>query len=299
VRRLFISLCLTTVLWAISNGTAHAFTAIFYQPQTSDRAIQESVWQKALRAAKQSGFEVVVFQWTGYGDEFDSPEAQQWLETRMKDVMDADLQLVVGLYADPNMFSAVDVPNDLLEPYFLRVTAKNLALAEHWLAHLPSESLLGWYLPLEVDDRRWRAKGDLDALVAGLHRDVMALQSLGSKPVYMSTFFRGHATPLAYERMLATVRDGAGVALWVQDGRSNQILQEQERALYLAPFERCDTSPIKGMVFEIFEEIGTPQSFKAKPLSTNRLKTALKQRAPCAGDSVFFSLRYFYPIATP
>jgi hypothetical protein len=297
VKRLFFMLCLSVSLWSASNGLAHALTAMFYQPQTKDMVIEQTVWQQAFRAVRDAGMDTVVFQWTGYGDAFDSPAAQQWLKARMMDVIEADLKLVVGLYADPAMFSAVDVPSDLLEPYFLSITARNRLLAAHWQAQLPSDSIRGWYLPMEVDDRRWRAKEDLAALNAGLRRDVTALKLLGDRPVYASSFFRGHTTPAAYEQMLTTVRDNAGVALWVQDGRSNSILSDQERALYLSPFKRCDARPIAGLVFEIFQETGTAQTFEARPLTASHLKTALKQRAPCAGDSVFFSLRYFYPIA--
>lgn len=297
MKRLFALLCLTFVFWAASAQRVQAFTAILYQPQTKDVAIHQSVWQSAFRAVKQSGMDVVVFQWTGYGEAFDGPDSQAWLKARMMDAIDADLKLVVGLYADPDMFSAVDVSSDLLEPYFLRLTEKNRALASHWEKQLPSASLLAWYLPLELDDRRWRAPDDLTALVSGLRRDVMALNPHGMRPVYVSTFFRGHATPAAYEQMLTTVRDGAGVELWVQDGRGSHVLHEQETVLYLAPFNRCETSPIKGVVFEIFKETGSDQAFEAKPLAAERKRAAIKQRSPCGGDSVFFSLRYFYPIA--
>jgi len=296
VKRLISALCLSVGLWMANLSGAQAFTAIFYQPQSQDKDIAPLVWQKAFLAAKQSGVDVLVFQWTGYGDAFASPQSQAWLKERMMQAIKADLKLIIGLYADPEMFSAVGVPSDLLEAYFLRLTEKNLALATYWQKQIPESARVGWYLPLEIDDRRWRAQEALSALVSGLQRDVTALKPLDSKPVYISAFFRGNATPLAYEAMLAKVRRGTGVNLWVQDGRGNATLQSRESDLYLAPFYRCDRSPIKGVVFEIFRETGTDQAFKAKPLSPERLKQALGQRAPCTGDSVFFSLRYLYPI---
>jgi hypothetical protein len=296
VKRLISLLCLSIGLWMATLGSAQAFTAIIYQPQTQDREIAPLVWQKAFRAVKQSGVDALVFQWTGYGEAFASPDSQAWLKARMMEAITADLKLIIGLYADPEVFSAVDVSNDLLEPYFLRLTEKNLALAAYWQSQIPDSARLGWYLPLEIDDRRWRAQESLSALVSGLQRDVTALRTMDSKPVYVSAFFRGNATPSAFGAMLASVKNVSGVDIWVQDGLGNTGLQPRERALYLAPFDRCDSSPVQGVVFEIFRQTGTDQAFKAKPLPPARLKKAMKQRAPCASDSVFFSLRYFYPI---
>lgn len=296
VKSLVTALCLSVGLWMVMLGGAQAFTAVIYQPQTQDKGVDPLVWQKAFRAVKQSGVDVLVFQWTEYGEAFASPDSQVWLKARMLEAINADLKLIIGLYADPEMFSAMDASDDLLEPYFLRLTEKNLALATFWQTQVPESSRLGWYLPLEIDDRRWRAQQGLSALVSGLKRDVKALKALDSKRIYISAFFRGNATPEAFEAMLATVRRGTGVDLWVQDGRGNAGLQPRERALYLLPFDRCDTSPIQGLIFEIFQETGTDLEFKAIPLSPDRFKKAIGQRAPCSGDSLFFSQRYFYPL---
>lgn len=47
-----------------------------------------------------------------------------------------------------------------------------------------------------------------------------------------------------------------------------------------------------GIVYEIFRQVGSDRQFKAEPLPASQLATALLQRAPCRGDSIFFSLRY-------
>lgn len=298
VKRFLAALCLSFGLWMAAAGGAHAFTAIFYQPQTQDKRVAPLVWQKAFHAAKQSGVDVLVLQWTEYGESFASPDSQAWLKARMLQAIHADMKLVIGLYADPAMFSAVAVSNDLLEPYFLSLTEKNIASAAHWQTQIPESARLGWYLPLEIDDRRWRSSESLSALVAGVRRDVMALNAIDPKPVHISAFFRGNATSSAFEAMLASVRRGTGVDLWLQDGRGNAGLQPRERALYLSPFNQCDKSPIQGLVFEIFEQTSPDFDFKAKSFSPERLKKAIGQRAPCAGDSVFFSLRYLYPLTS-
>lgn len=278
------------------TSSVSAFQAIFYQPLTADRDVDPSVWLQAFQAARGNGFEAVVFQWTEHGNAFEEPVAKQWLQARMSDAIKADLKIVVGLYADADMFSAVKVPNDLLEPYFLKVTEKNRVLAAFWQDHIPEQALIGWYLPFEVDDRRWRARADMAALSSALKRDVQALNMISDLPVYISSFFRGNATPAAYEDMLSTIRDQSGVRFWVQDGSGNRVLSADERQLYLLPLHQCDQSPVDGIVYEIFREVGTPQHFEANSLAKKQMRVAIKQRAPCGGDSVFFSLRYFYPL---
>lgn len=289
-----MGLCLLCGLWM--SPSVSAFQSIFYQPQVADQDIDTSIWPNAFRAVRDKGFEAIVFQWTASGDDFEDAQAKQWLRERVGEAVEADLKIIVGLYEDPDMFSAVAVEDDLLEPYFLKLTQKNQSLAEYWVKTLPAQALLGWYLPFEIDDRRWRAPDALAALTSALHRDVQALKMVSEKPVYISSFFRGNATPTAYEDMLTTIRDQSGVRLWVQDGSGNRRLSAAERQLYLSSLSQCQKSPVDGFVFEIFRQKGTQQTFQAKPLAPNQLRAALKQRAPCDGDSVFFSLRYFYPL---
>lgn len=272
--------------------SAHAITGMIYQPQQRDITLPEDFWPMTFRELKKRGFDTLIVQWTQFGALFAEGVNKNWLERRLQDAVAADLKLVIGLYADPNTFSELEMPTDLLEPYFLENTEKNIALAKYWLSLLPQHSIVGWYLPVEIDDRRWRAKSDQTVLAKQLSRDVDALKAINHQPVYITSFFKGNSNPDEYKSMLNTIKQSTHLQIWVQDGVGTKALLPAETALYLKHLAVCDESPLAGLVYEIFRQVGPDHQFKAEPLPAGQLAKALQQRAPCRGDSIFFSLRY-------
>jgi hypothetical protein len=294
VNRWIASGLLCVILALGVSISAKAMTAMIYQPQQRDMTLPTSFWPSVFAKLRERGFDTLVVQWTQYGDIFSKGEEKLWLQERLQDAVNADLNLVVGLYADPDGFSAVEVPSDLLEPYFLKSAEKSVALAKNWLTLISPERIIGWYLPLELDDRRWRSPTDQQLLAQQLKREVMVLEKLSGKPVYQSAFFTANSTPSQFSQMLKVIRDHAKVKLWVQDGRGTGVLLPKETELYLAMLSDCAETAVSGIIYEIFQQTGPDQAFAAKPLPSGRLAQALKQRAPCKGDSLFFSLRYLY-----
>jgi hypothetical protein len=135
---------------------------------------------------------------------------------------------------------------------------------------------------------------DDDQAVLGkqLSRDVDALKGLNHQPVYITSFFKGHSEPTEYKRMLNALKHSAHLKIWVQDGVGTKTLLPAEIALYLQDLASCSDSPLAGLVYEIFRQVGPDHQFKAETLPARQLASALLQRAPCRGDSIFFSLRY-------
>lgn len=271
---------------------AQAMTGMIYQPQQRDMKLSNAFWPSAFSELRKRGFDTVIIQWTQYGDVFSAGNEKKWLRERLQDAVAADLKLVIGLYADPDSFASLDMPTELLEAYFLKNTEKNLQLARYWKEILPVHSITGWYLPTEIDDRRWRAKSDQRVLAAQVERDVSELKRLTSLPTYITSFFKGHSEVNEYKSMLEQIQQTSGVRLWVQDGVGGQTLLPAETALYLKSLAACNSTPINGLVYEIFRQVGPDSNFKAEPLAPALLSKALAQRAPCGGDTVFFSLRY-------
>lgn len=271
---------------------AQALTGMIYQPQQRDISLSEEFWPITFRELKKRGFDTLIVQWTQFGPLFEAGAEKKWLERRLQDAVAADLKIIIGLYADPDTFSELDMPTDLLEPYFLKNTERNIALAKHWILLLPQQSIVGWYLPVEIDDRRWRAKSDQAVLTKQLSRDVDALKALNNQPVYITSFFKGNSDPDEYKTMLNAIKQSTRLQIWVQDGVGTKALLPAETALYLRDFAACDDSPLAGLVYEIFRQVGPDHRFKAEPLPARQLATVLLQRAPCRGDSIFFSLRY-------
>jgi len=274
--------------------SAHALTGMIYQPQARDMKVSESIWPSMFRDLRTRGFDTLVVQWTQVGELFENDAEKQWLSRRLQEAVAADLKLVLGLYADPDSFSSLAIPTDLLEDYFLEMNEKSLALAKGWIEVLPKQSIVGWYLPTEIDDRRWRAQGDQAVLAKQLARDVVGLKALNNQPVYISSFFKGNTAPDEYKAMLEFLKRSTDLRIWVQDGVGTKSLLPAETRLYLKRLSVCDDMPVAGIVYEIFQQVGPDHQFKAEPLLAEPLKRALQQRAPCGGDSVFFSLRYLF-----
>nr|WP_276510768.1 DUF4434 domain-containing protein [Oleiagrimonas soli] len=264
---------------------------LFYQPQSADAAVPEADWPPLFRRVRALGFDTLAVQWVAYGDAFTEARERAWLEARLRQAQAAGLQLIVGLGADPAFFTRQQVAAAQLEPYLRTLARTDRALARSWLQRLPPEAVTAWYLPLEVDDLRWRDRAARAVLLKHLREEVRSLRQVRDVPVYLSTFFAGHMAPGAYAELLREL-GRTGVRVWVQDGSGTGRLTSNERALYLRPLQQCDARLAHGVVYELFEQTGDDERFAARPLSGEAARTALTQRAPCAGDNVYFEMRY-------
>ncbi len=288
MRALFaILFCLFTL-----TTQAEGIRGIFYQPQQSDLAIPTEQWAKIFSAARSKGFNTIVFQWTSFGEVFSSPENQEWLKDRMMDASQADLKLIVGLGGDPDMFTRLKQPPSIVGSYFRKINQVNLDLASKWTKTLPANSVSGWYLPLEVDDRQWREISARNELTKYLVRQVNDLQKVLPTPVYISSFFAGNMSPERYAAMLENMQTQSNVHFWIQDGRGTNKLMSAERDLYLTAVSNCTGYAASGFIFELFEQTQADQIFAAKSLSPIEMNKALQEKSPCNGDNIFFALNY-------
>lgn len=276
------------------NGSA--MTALFYQPQTGDRAVDAGRWPALFATVRAQGFDTLVVQWTAHGDVLagnlafgpDDADGHAWLKARLAEARAAGLQLVIGLAADEKFFVRQDIPAHRLDAYLQRLHAHNRQLMAQWRAEPGGDAISGWYLPLEIDDRRWRAEDARAPLHRYLQREVDAA---GGLPVYVSTFFAGNMAPDDYTTLLRQLAD-SGVRLWVQDGAGTGKLGNSERWLYLAPVQRCESGIAHGIIHELFRQTAPDAAFAAKPVAADSARGVLAQRAPCGKDTLFFELRY-------
>lgn len=277
---------------ALSASAAHAMRAVFFQPLLKDMEIPEQRWPQIFASARALGMDTLVIQWSAYGTAFTGTREDAWLTQRVQEAAGAQLKIVMGLYADPEMFAQMDSSNDLLEGYLLPYLEKNRRLAQRWSALLPPDQLVGWYLPLEIDDRRWRDPKALEILTHYLAREVRQLSVVKDQPVYVSTFFRANMSPVGYREMLNDLQRATGIRSWVQDGLGTAPLSTNEINLYLRTLTDCKQPAVAGVVYEVFKQTGPDQAFKAEALPPAQRKLALKQTAPCGLETVYFSLRY-------
>lgn len=269
---------------------ASALTGVFYQPQLRDRSVDEGQWQRLLQALRADGIDTLVLQWSRHGPAFADADGRAWLAGRVRAARDAGLEVVVGLAYDPAFFERQERADTTLAPYLRGLREDDAGTARDWLALLPEADIAGWYLPMEVDDRRWRGPAARAAL---LHYLAGAVEQLGGggKPVYVTSFFTGNMAPERYQEFLAALAR-SGVRLWVQDGGGTGKLGEPERHLYLQKAVGCRNGKAAGLVVEMFRQTGSDEAFAATPLPAADAAGRLARRAPCGRDTVFFSLRY-------
>jgi hypothetical protein len=204
---------------------------------------------------------------------------------------------VLGLDSDPAFFQRQEASPAALDAYLLTLSRRNVEVARRWIDDLGSEAIVGWYLPIEIDDRRWRDPAVRRRLQDYLVAERRQLDGIAQRPIYVTSFFAGNMTPSRYAELLADIQR-SGVRAWVQDGAGTGRLGQGERELYLGAASSCAESHARGIVYEIFRQTGEDKAFSAAALPAVEASAALAQRAPCGGDSVFFELRYLPEMAT-
>ncbi|GGP25934.1 DUF4434 domain-containing protein [Silvimonas amylolytica] len=274
------------------SATANAMTALFYQPQTRDQGVPDASWPGIFSSVRGAGFDTLVIQWTQNGDAFAAPQDKDWLAARMVNARAAGLHLVIGLNGDPDFFIRQQQPVRILDTYFRSHAYADAALAQYWVKRLGTDAISGWYLPLEIDDVRWRDNEARTSLNGWLIRASKLIRQQADKPVYASSFFAGHMAPQQYAEMVGQVTLQSGVKLWIQDGAGTGKLNVAERGAYLNALADCARPSAQGVVYEIFRQTGTDEAFQAERRPAEEVRTMLQQRAACQGDSLFFSLRY-------
>lgn len=289
---------LACTLLLLISAPSQAMTALFFQPQMSDQTISIDKWNSIFKNVRNKGFDTLIVQWTQYGDFLSEDKDMAWLAQVLNQAKIAKLKLVIGLSADPEVFTKLKQAPAGLEIYFQKIYENDRKLIAHWNQSSLIENTIGWYLPLEVDDREWRDQDRRNILKKFLDRELKQINFISTKDVYISSFFTGNMTPQNYSQQLTDLKDGTQLKIWVQDGGGTKKLTSSERLLYLKDISNCEASTMDGLIFEIFEQTQHDQSFAAESLKPAALARKLKLRAPCKRDTVFFELRYLLNLKT-
>ncbi|TDR82788.1 DUF4434 domain-containing protein [Paludibacterium purpuratum] len=292
MRGLIVALLLAVTL------PAQAMRAIFYQPQLRDQSVAAAQWPGLFSALHRQGFDTVVWQWTRYGQAFATGTERDWLLARMREAHAAGLALIVGLAADPDFFQQQQRRDADLPDYLQILQRNDAAQARGLLSALGPEIIQGWYLAAEVDDMNWRETARQQALVDYLRAIRADLSALSPLPVYISTFFNGHAAPDAYGQLIDAMT-ASGVYIWLQDGAGTSQLSPVERERYLSPLANCHSPHVAGVIHELFINQGTGGAFAPRRPNADEAAARLRPPACHALDQLWFSLRYLPGIGEP
>lgn len=258
--------------------------SVIYQPLHRDDVVSPAQWQLLFNTLQQHGFSGLIVQWARYGDsDFLQPASP--LQQALAAAISTDMQIWLGLYADPTAFSAEAASNRQLT--ISAQLAKSALLLSQLEAALPipAARLAGWYLPLELYDTDLQS----DIQISWLKHQLAAFISEADKPVAISVFSNGQLEPAVFAQRLALLHQ-PGLTVWLQDGAGAGLLSSTARQQLL---QRLDCR--SGVIAEAFRQPQYQQAFSAEAASENTLKQSVADIKPCH-PLAYFSLRYL-PIA--
>ena len=246
---------------------------LFYQPQNRDATLSRQQWQTLWRRTRENGVETLIVQWTQYGEETFGG-ADGWLANALVDAERQGLELIIGLYQDPEYYETLP-DNARFRHYWYQQLAKAHARQQQIQRQWPLTPV-GWYLPEELDDWLFREPGVRQELTRQL---ASASQQL-TGPLHLSMFSGGFVTPGVYAAWAEDIAE-SGWQVWWQDDEGARNLDPPMRQAY-----RDALSCRIGVVREAFARTSATESdFQAMPARPRQ------RGSDCHPDAVF-SLRY-------
>lgn len=272
------------------SAPSFAMNGIFWQPQLRDNTVSDAQWLSLMQTLRQQQFDTLVIQWTRYGEAFRDEKARAALLNKAQAAQQAGLNVILGLYADPDFFNRQKQPPAALANYLNRLLAQDLAQAKLW-TQKPGFKPDGWYISAEIDDHNWREQTARTLMLTWLGDAHRLLTSVADKPVYISSFFAGNMSPDGYNQLISQIKN-TGVKVLVQDGGGTGKLSAAQRELYLNRSAGCDAAAAaSGIVYEIFTA-NPGRVFSARPKPLRQIESLLEIPSRCARDRFYFSLRY-------
>lgn len=242
----------TCALWlALAWLPARADGVLFYQPLNVDAGMDAGTWKAMLDQARAAGTRTLIVQWTRHADS-DFGGAEGWLLQRLREAQADGLQLVLGLSYDPAYYRTMADARAVTMAWYQWLAD---AQRQHrWLREHGRLAPVGWYLPLELDDRLFADP----ALRSTLARQLEQFRAQLDAPLHLSAFSAGVLTPRQYASWLDQLPVDQ---VWWQDGRGTRALAPEVLDAY-----RGALSCRIGIVNEAFEQISqNTQDFSARP----------------------------------
>ncbi|WAB95920.1 DUF4434 family protein [Pseudomonas putida] len=247
--RTFLAICMLALCLP-----ALADQRLFYQPLNRDADISPAQWQRLWQATAAQGGKSLIVQWSAYGDS-DFGGAQGWLANSLRQARAQGLELVLGLYMDPDYYKRIEQSDsEGLSSYWKAQLGRSLShyqqLRQDW-----SLDVVGWYLPMELDDLHFHDAQRREALYSQLQ----AFNRQLDKPLHLSAFSAGRLAPRVNAAWLDQLAQ-LGLTVWWQDGAGTGRLPPLVRQGY----EQALPCRV-GVVREAFRQVSGPgQAFRAQ-----------------------------------
>jgi len=263
--------------------------AIFYQPWNVHQALSPAHFARMGAELKRQGVDELIVQWTQYGSSDFWTTPRPWLARMLR----ASHQgLVLGLYADPDYFKWLDLPDAQLAHRLTLLRAKSLRLAQRILEQ-PPPNLRAWYLPEEIDDLHWRTP-ERQRLLAE-HLQILSHKLHRLRPglkVYISSFSGGHGSPQDQADLLKRLNASTGLIWLIQDGLGLRRSQAIDTAAELRLLSQALPPTAWRGVLELFDEQEEQPAQRFCPASSLEIQRRLALWCQATGrqPEAWFSL---------
>lgn len=254
---------------------------VMYQPLNRDAELGGYGWNYLFQQVAQSSVEFGVVQWLQYGAEtFDQPDS--WLRETLT-IWQRHMPLWLGLHTDPDYFNQMAAGEAAQGKFFAAYLRKLNGVVARWQSWINEheESVLGWYVPLELSDAYFTTASQRQQL----HEFLRQLkQRMGKSELAISVFMSAKLPADEFGAWLGELQQ-LGYQVWLQDGAGTRALSEKQREEYFSHIN-CDVV----MINEAFKQTNE-QPFTARPARPEELERAAARQPKCH-QQILFSLRY-------
>lgn len=257
---------------------------MIYQPQEKD--FKHPEWRKQINLLKANGFDKIILQWSAYGKHRFYAHHPQWLHHFLTLAAEYDIEVFIGLYADPRYFDKIQDKKTDISLYLNTLYFKNMQTAYAvWRSVKNEKAFKGWYMYDEMNDVTWKEKERHKALRAYLLRVHEGLMRLApKKEIIISAYFTGVTKASIYAAMLAKTVPQSWLLL-LQSGVGAGLVNSATCLQYYQTFNKVYLRTWEPII-EIF------RFDKKEP--TSSFQSLMEQKKCIQKPYAFFSWRYFF-----
>ncbi|WP_295419563.1 DUF4434 domain-containing protein [Sulfurovum sp.] len=206
-----------------------------YQPQEKDFIYPN--WESRFKLLSQQGFKTVIIQWSSYGTHRFYEKHPFWIKSIMKYAKQYNMEIIFGLYADPDYFKKIENHRTEIKNYLQKLYRINVATARRLSLQLDKDKAFkGWYIYDEINDEAWQDAVRGKALKAYLYQLDHALNSLTpDKKIMISAYFSSKTAPEEYVKFLNETLPEKWILL-LQSGVGAGLVTPQKCQTYFKTF---------------------------------------------------------------
>ncbi len=300
----------------VSGGQKPRLTATFFQPLFGHEERAAGDWQGLFSALASLGIKECIVQWTlfdkrpFYDSKAFTEKPAAVLEGLLAAADASGVAITLGLVHDSNYWQKIDRDPKLVRVYLRRLLLDSMKLAGE-LAEIARkhESVTGWYIPQEIDDKTWLDPDAQKALIEYLADMTKGLRKAAPAfTVSVSGFTNAFADPVTCGAFFGTVaREGGLDRILFQDGVGVGKMELGYAGIYLDAVSKAvrETGAAFTPVVETFVQTGGEPiddgEFKAEPAPLSRIEAqlGLAQKSQPSGIAAFSVPEYMTPFGGP